>query len=158
VAERQRPRLGDLAPDFTLPAASGENVSLSDFRGRAPVVLFFYVRNNTAVCSTEARSFRDQYEAFHDAGAEVIGVSADSPDSHRRFAERLHLPFVLLSDTAGVVRARYGVGKTLGLIPGRTTFLIDKHGVIRHVFSSQFQPAKHVSLALGALQKLRGEE
>jgi peroxiredoxin Q/BCP len=158
VAGGKRLQFGDLAPDFSLPATSGETVSLSDFRGRAPVVLFFYAKNNTAVCSTEACSFRDRHAVFHDAAAEVIGVSSDSPDSHRRFAERLRLPFVLLSDTDGAVRARYGVRKTFGFIPGRTTFLIDKHGVIRHVFSSQFQPDKHVSEALGALQKLRGEE
>ena len=117
------PGVGDAAPDFTLANASGETVSLSDFRGRAEVVLYFYPRDNTAVCSAEACSFRDSFQDFRDAGAEVIGVSADSADSHRRFAERLRLPFILLSDPDGSVRARYGVPKTFGLIPGRTTYL-----------------------------------
>jgi peroxiredoxin Q/BCP len=155
MAESKRLRVGDLAPDFSLPAATGAMVSLSDFRGRVEVVLFFYARDNTVVCAAEACSFRDRYEAFREAGAEVIGVSADSSHSHRRFAERFRLPFILLSDTDGAVRARYGVSRTFGFIPGRATFLIDQQGVIRHVFSSQFQPAKHVSEALGVLQALR---
>ena len=87
----------------------------------------------------------------------MIGVSCGfSPASHQRFAERFRLPFILLSDADGAVRARYGVARTFGLIPGRTTFLIDKQGIIRHVFSSQFQPAKHVTETLGVLQRLRG--
>jgi peroxiredoxin Q/BCP len=155
VPERKNPRVGDLAPDFTLPATTGELVSLSDFRGRAEVVLFFYPKDNSPVCSAEACSFRDSYEMFCDAGAEVIGVSADSSESHSRFAERLRLPFRLLSDAGGSVRSRYGVSRTFGLIPGRVTFLIDKRGIIRHMFSSQFQPAKHVSAMLGVLGKLR---
>ena len=149
-------RAGDLAPDFSLPSATGAVVSLADFRGRVEVVVFFYAMDNTAVCSAEACSFRDSYEAFSEAGAEVIGVSSDSPASHHRFAERFRLPFILLSDAGGVVRARYGVARTFGLIPGRTTFLIDKQGIIRHVFSSQFQPGKHVTEMLGVLQRLRG--
>jgi len=157
VADGERLQVGDLAPDFTLPAATGQMVGLSDFRGRVELVLFFYPKDNSALCSAEACSFRDRYEAFRDSGAEVIGVSSDSTGSHQRFAQRLRLPFVLLSDPDGAVRARYGVPKTWGIIPGRTTFLIDKQGIIRHVFSAQFQPTQHVAEALGVLQKLRGE-
>ena len=146
---------GDAAPDFTLASATGERVSLSDYRGRSEVVLYFYPRDNTAVCSAQACSFRDSFQNFRDAGALVIGISADSSDSHRRFAERLGLPFILLSDPDGTVRARYRVPRTLGLIPGRTTFVIDKNGVIRHVFSAQFRAGKHVTEALAALRKLR---
>jgi peroxiredoxin Q/BCP len=148
-------RAGDPAPEFKLAAATGETVSLVDFRGRSEVVLFFYPRANTAVCSAEACAFRDAFHDFQDAGAEVIGISADASDAHRRFAQRFRLPFILLSDPGGAVRARYRVPKTLGLIPGRTTFLIDKTGIIQRVFSSQFRPAKHVTEALAALRKLR---
>jgi peroxiredoxin Q/BCP len=155
VPNEKNPRVGDRAPDFTLRATTGELVSLSDFRGRAEVVLFFYPKDDLPACSVEACSFRDSYETFRDAGAEVIGVSADSPESHRRFAERLRLPFRLLSDAGGSVRSRYGVSRTFGLIPGRVTFLIDQQGIVRHVFSSQFQPFKHVSAMLGVLRKLR---
>ena len=129
--------------------------TLADFRGCGEVVLFFYPKDNTAVCSAEACSFRDSFQDFQDAGVQVIGISADSADSHRRFAERLHLPYLLLSDPGGAIRARFRVPKTFGLIPGRTTFLIDKNGIIQRVFSSQFQPGKHARVALTALRKLR---
>jgi peroxiredoxin Q/BCP len=85
----------------------------------------------------------------------VIGVSSDSADSHRRFAERFRLPFVLLSDADGALRARFGVPRTLGLLPGRVTYLIDRDGIVRHIFSSQFRPTKHVSEALQVLESLR---
>jgi peroxiredoxin Q/BCP len=149
-------KVGDAAPDFTLPSATGELVSLADFRGRSEVVLFFYPKDYSPACTAEACSFRDNYEAFRDAGAEVIGVSHDPTEAHARFARRLRLPFPLLSDADGSVRARYGVPRTLGLVPGRTTFLIDRNGVVRHVFSSQFLPLRHVSEALGVLRELRG--
>jgi peroxiredoxin Q/BCP len=155
VPEEKKPRVGDPAPDFTLPSSTGESVSLSDFRGRVEVVLFFYPKDNSPACSLEACSFRDSYEAFREAGAEVLGVSADSPKSHTKFAERFRLPFPLLSDADGSVRSRYGVARTFGLFPGRTTFLIDKQGIIRHEFSSQLLPLKHVSQMLDTLRKLR---
>jgi thioredoxin-dependent peroxiredoxin len=148
--------VGDVAPEFTLPKASGDLVSLSDFRGRSDVVLFFYPKDYSPVCTAEACSFRDSYEVFREAGAEVIGISADSSQSHGRFAARFRLPFVLLSDKGGVVRRRYGVTKTLGIFPGRSTYVIDRVGVIRHIFSSQFLPAKHVSEALSVLERLNG--
>jgi peroxiredoxin Q/BCP len=147
---------GDTAPDFSLPSADGKMVSLCDFRGRSEVVLFFYPKDNTPGCTREACSFRDSHAAVRDAGAEVIGISSDSSESHQQFAERFRLPFVLLSDRDGSVRARYGVAKTLGILPGRVTFLIDKQGIVRFVFASQFQPAQHVARALRVLKELRG--
>ncbi|MGO9470530.1 MAG: peroxiredoxin [Isosphaeraceae bacterium] len=147
---------GDAAPDFSLPAADGKMVSLADFRGRSEVVLFFYPKDNTPGCTREACSFRDSHAAFRDAGALVIGISSDSGESHQQFAERFRSPFLLLSDHDGSVRARYGVAKTLGILPGRVTFVIDRHGIIRFVFSSQFQPAQHVARALRVLKDLRG--
>jgi peroxiredoxin Q/BCP len=155
VADGKSLEVGEPAPDFALPSSTGETVRLSDFQGRAEVVVFFYPKDNSPVCSAEACSFRDSYEAFRDAGAEVIGISADSEESHRSFADRLRLPFRLLSDRDGSVRARYGVPRTLGLILGRVTYLIDREGIIRHVFSSQFRPARHVTEALGVLKTLR---
>jgi thioredoxin-dependent peroxiredoxin len=149
--------VGDPAPDFTLPAATGEPVSLSQFRGRSEVVLFFYPKDNSPVCTAQACSFRDSHDAFQDAGAEVIGISADPGESHRQFAARNQLPFHLLSDADGSVRARYGVPRTLGVIPGRVTYIIDTQGIVRHVFSAQFQPARHVAEALRALKQIRGQ-
>jgi peroxiredoxin Q/BCP len=157
MVETKRLGVGDPAPDFTLPSAAGNMVSLADFRGKAEVVLFFYPKDDTPGCTAEACSFRDSYEAFREAGAEVIGISSDSAESHQGFAARNRLPFLLLSDGDGQVRARYGVRKTLGLIPGRTTFLIDRDGIIRGLFSSQFQAARHVSEMLGVLQEIHKE-
>jgi thioredoxin-dependent peroxiredoxin len=145
---------GDTAPDFALPEASGRTVRLSDFRGRKPVVLYFYPKDDTPGCTKESCAFRDQYQDFQDAGAEVIGVSSDSPESHARFAEKHRLPFTLLADRGGAVRKQYGVPATLGLLPGRVTYVIDRHGVVRHVFNSQFQATQHVAEAIGALRSI----
>jgi peroxiredoxin Q/BCP len=143
--------MGERAPDFALPDANGREVRLADFRGR-PVVLYFYPKDDTPGCTKEACSFRDQYQDFRDAGAEVIGVSSDSSDSHRRFAERHRLPFTLLADQGGKVRKLYGVPATLGLLPGRVTFVIDAEGVVRHAFNSQLAATRHVGEALDALR------
>ncbi len=147
---------GDVAPDFALPDASGKTVRLSDFRGRKPVVLYFYPKDDTPGCTKEACTFRDQYRDFEDAGAEVIGVSSDSPESHAKFAAKYRLPFTLLADGDGAVRKRYGVPTTLGLLPGRVTYVIDKQGIVRHVFNSQFQAKQHVAeskQALGTIEQ-----
>lgn len=146
-------RVGDPAPAFTATSASGEPLSLGDFLGKSAVVLFFYPRDNTPGCTAEACSFRDQFEAFQEAGAEVIGVSSDSPESHRQFAAQHRLPFRLVSDPGGALRRLYGVPRTLGLLPGRVTYVIDRQGIVRHIFSSQFQPARHIAEALRVLEE-----
>ncbi len=150
-------KTGDPAPDFELPDAAGKKVRLKDFAGKRPVVLYFYPRDETPGCTAEACAFRDSHEAFRETGAEVIGVSSDSEESHRKFAERHRLPFTLLSDHGGKVRKLYGVPPTMGLLPGRVTCVIDKKGVVRHVFDSQFNPKKHVSEALRILKETESE-
>ena len=150
-------KVGDRAPDFTLLSLTGEPVSLSSFLGKKDVVLYFYPKDNTPGCTAEACSFRDSYEVFQEAGAEVIGISSDSEKSHQQFAKQHHLPFILLSDLGGVVRKHYGVPATFGLLPGRVTYIIDKQGIVRHIFSSQFSPQMHVAEALKVLQALREE-
>jgi peroxiredoxin Q/BCP len=147
-------KVGDVAPDFTLPAQDGRSVRLSDFRGNKPVVVYFYPKDNTPGCTTEACTFRDHYEDFQQIGAEVIGISSDDAASHEGFANKHRLPFILLSDTDGAVRKAYGVPATLGLLPGRMTFVIDQDGVIRHIFNSQLRAARHVEEALGTLKQL----
>ena len=151
---RSKIQVGDAAPDFTLPTQSGAQVSLKDFIGKTTIVLYFYPRDNTSGCTAEACAFRDNYEVFKDAGAEVIGISSDSAQSHQQFASRHSLPFILLSDAKGMVRKRYGVPATFGLLPGRVTYIIDKQGIVRHVFSAQFAAEKHVTEALKVLQTL----
>jgi peroxiredoxin Q/BCP len=148
------PKVGDPAPKFQLPSGSGEYVSLDDFLGKRNVILYFYPKDESAGCTREACSFRDSYSAFKGLDAEVIGVSPDGQNSHERFARNEKLPFPLLSDMDGSLRKAYGVKPTLGLIPGRATFVIDKHGIIRYIYSSQIRPGKHVREALAALESV----
>jgi peroxiredoxin Q/BCP len=139
------------APDFTLPDQQGEPVHLADRRG-GWVVVYFYPADDAPGCTAESCSFRDSHEAFTDAGATVIGISGDSVESHEAFAAKHRLPFTLLADTDGSVRRAWGVSKTLGLLPGRVTFVIDPGGVVRHRFSSQFKPTKHIDEALAVIR------
>ena len=150
--------VGDKAPDFTLQSQTGETVTLSQFYGKKNVVLYFYPKDESPGCTREACTFRDSYELFTDLGAEVVGVSADTVESHKSFAEHHNLPFTLLSDADNKVRKLYGATSTLGFIPGRVTFIIDKKGVVRHVFSSQLQPEKHIEEAREVLKRLNEEE
>ncbi len=145
---------GDQAPDFTLPSQTGEDVTLSGLRGESTVVLYFYPKDETPGCTREACSFRDSYEDFVDAGAVVVGVSADTVSSHESFADGHELPFTLLADESNQVRKLYGVPKTLGLLPGRVTYVIDKQGYVRHVFNSQLFFDRHVSEALATVKQL----
>jgi len=147
--------VGDQAPDFTLPSQSGEQVRLQDRIGQHVVVLYFYPKDNTSGCTAEACAFRDSHEVFTDAGAEVIGVSSDSVDKHAGFAGKHNLPFTLLSDAGGKVRKTYGVPATFGLIPGRVTYVIDRDGTVRHVFSSMTNIGKHVKDALEVVRQLQ---
>jgi peroxiredoxin Q/BCP len=142
---------GAPAPDFELPDQHGRLVRLSQYRGRNAVVVYFYPKDDTTGCTIEACRFRDDFEKFRVTGAEIIGISDDSAESHGRFASKYRLPFTLLSDKGGKVRKLFGVKKTLGVIPGRVTFVIDRKGIVRHVFSSQSSPARHVEEALMAL-------
>lgn len=145
--------VGDRAPDFTLPSSS-DAVRLADVLRDKTVVLYFYPKDETAGCTAEACAFRDSYEVFTQAGAEVIGVSDDTVESHRSFAAHHRLPFQLLSDPGGEIRLRYGVSAFLGLLHGRVTFVIDRQGIVRHVFDSQFKVTRHVAEALETIRGL----
>jgi peroxiredoxin Q/BCP len=146
-------KVGDTAPDFTLTSQNNSSVSLKDFQGKA-VVLYFYPKDDTPGCTAQSCAFRDQYEVFKAAGAEVIGVSGDSPESHQKFAARYQLPFTLLSDKDNQVRKSYGATTAFGLIPGRITYVIDQQGVVRYIFDSMFNFKGHVEEALKTLQQL----
>lgn len=148
---------GDRAPTFTAQAHTGQQVALADFQGKHVVVLYFYPKDDSPVCTKEACAFRDAYEDFVQAGAVVIGVSSDSPERHQAFARGQRLPFLLLADESGSLRKAFGVPKTLGLLPGRVTYVIDKAGLVRHVFNSQFSADRHVAEALEIVRKLAQE-
>jgi peroxiredoxin Q/BCP len=144
-------KTGAMAPDFALKDQNGATVRLSDFRGKGPVVVYFYPKDDTSGCTAEACAFRDDYARFRAAGATILGISADDADSHQKFVAKYSLPFTLLSDPGGEVRKAYGASALFGLIPGRSTIVIDKEGIIRHVFTSQTAFTKHVDEALKAI-------
>lgn len=147
-------KVGDRAPEFSLPAPNGKTIALADFRGKKTVVLYFYPKDETPGCTAEACEFRDNHGSFMKAGAEVLGVSMDSVGSHESFAQHHSLPFTLLSDVGGKTHEAYNVKKVLGLLPGRVTYVIDRDGVIQHVFDSSIRMGAHVTTALDIVRKL----
>jgi peroxiredoxin Q/BCP len=150
-------KVGEAAPDFALPSHMGGTIRLSDIVGKKNIVLYFYPKDFTAGCTKEAKEFSNKYEIFKELDAEVFGISSDSIDSHRSFASYCKIPFIIMSDEGGEVRRLYGVPKTFGLIPGRITYIIDKRGIVRHVFSSQFNAKSHIDEAIEALNEINKE-
>ena len=148
--------VGDVAPPFTAVLQDGSTFDSSSVIGKKAVVLFFYPKDNTPVCTKEACAFRDSYEAFAAAGAEVIGVSSDSAASHQAFAAKHRLPFPIISDHDRALRKLFGVPNPLGVVPGRVTYVIDRQGVIRLVFSALFASDGHVRKALAAVREAAG--
>jgi len=144
-------KVGEPMPDVTLYSESGP-VKLRDKIGKA-LVVYFYPKDQTFGCTREACSFRDQYQDFTDAGAEVIGISRDDAASHDEFKAKHRLPFVLLTDKGGAVANAWGVKGALGM-PGRVTFVFDKAGVCRHRFESMILFGKHVDEALEVVKRL----
>jgi peroxiredoxin Q/BCP len=153
------PAVGKSAPAFTLPAYPNGNVSLKEFKGKHAVVLYFYPRDNTPGCTTEACDFRDRWDAIKKQGVVILGVSTDSVASHEKFATKFELPFTLLSDKDHEVAEKYGVWveksnygkKYMGL--QRATFLIDKDGKIVAVWP-KVKVAGHVDEVADAIAKL----
>jgi len=148
-------KIGDRVPSFELPDQDGTAVRFDDVRGTGPIVVFFYPKDETPVCTAEACSFRDAYSEFTAAGATVLGISSDDVASHKRFAEHHKLPYRLLADVGGVVRTRLGVPRgMLGLMDGRVTYILDKDGVVRHVHQAALQAQAHVDQAIAMVKKL----
>ncbi|XVF88944.1 hypothetical protein PTKIN_Ptkin19aG0091900 [Pterospermum kingtungense] len=145
---------GSVPPSFTLKDQDGKNVSLSKFKGK-PVVVYFYPADESPSCTKQACAFRDSYEKFKKAGAEVIGISGDDSSSHKSFAKKYRLPFTLLSDEGNKVRKEWGVPADLfGALPGRQTYVLDKNGVVQLIYNNQFQPEKHIDETLNILRSL----
>lgn len=150
-----RPVAGDLAPEISLPDATGALVNLSDFRGRK-VVVYFYPKDDTSGCTQQACELRDNIETFDARGVVVLGISPDGVTSHQKFRDKFALPFPLLADVGHSVCEAYGVWgeksmygrKYMGV--ERTTFVIDEEGVITKVLP-KVKPAEHVDLVLSAL-------
>lgn len=148
--------IGSIAPDFTLMDQDGHEFSLSKALKSTAVVLYFYPKNETYGCTKEACAFRDRYEDFVEAGAQVVGVSADSISSHQLFIANRKLPFTLLSDPDKTVHRLYGVGTgLLGMFSKRITFVIDQQGIIKKTFDSLIDFEGHVEQSLKELRKIR---
>jgi peroxiredoxin Q/BCP len=149
-------KVGDKAPNFCLPSANdGKEICLSDFLGKSNVVLYFYPKDESIGCTKEACSFRDGMEKFKRYDAEVIGINADTVESHKSFATNHNLPFILLSDSRREVIRAYGAKARLLGYTKRITYVIDKQGVIRKIISSM-RPSPHVEQSLEVLQSLEG--
>ncbi len=147
-------KIGDHAQDFELPNQDGVMTRLSAIAPGKTLVVFFYPKDGSPVCTKEACAFRDSQHAFTAYNAQVVGISSDSADSHRRFADGNHLDFPLLSDAGGTVRKLWKVPSTLGVLPGRVTYVIDATGVVRQMYSGQLDASTHVNRALETAQKL----
>ncbi len=151
-ARAAMPAAGQAAPAFSSVDQDGKAISLADFKGRA-VVLYFYPKDDTPGCTKEACSFRDGYAEIQATGAVILGVSADDAKSHKAFAEKYHLPFQLVADAEHKIIDAYGVKMPVLNMAKRTTFIIDKAGVIHKVFEG-VSPATHEPEVMAALKSL----
>lgn len=154
--EMKKLEIGSKIPKFTLKNQIGVDIHTANFIGKKNLVIYFYPKDDTPGCTKEACAFQDKYEEFAEMGAEVIGISADSVASHKNFAEKYNLSFTLLSDIDNQVRKKFGVPSDIfGLIPGRVTYIIDKRGIIQHIFNAQFNANKHIRAALKSLNEIQ---
>ena len=147
-------RPGTPAPDFSLPASDGRLIRIADYAGKRTVVIYFYPKDDTLGCTIESCAFRDSYEDFVAAGADVIGISADSIESHQAFKAKHRLSFTLASDPDRRVARAYGVSQGPFGLPGRATFVIDRQGIVRDAFSSLFRFKTHRTRALSLVRTL----
>ena len=144
--------VGDTVPSFKLNDQDGKVFEVNNTIGK-PMVIYFYPKDDTPGCTKEACKFRDDFELFSDLEALVIGISADSVESHKKFEQKYNLPFILLADTKNEVRQLFGVPKSIFILPGRVTYIIDEKGIVKYVFNSQFNAEKHIEIALQKLKE-----
>ena len=149
-------KIGSNVPTFTLPDQNGNLFDINSVLGKKNIVIYFYPKDDSPGCTAEACSFRDQFEVFTEADAVIIGISGQSVESHKAFAEKHRLSFTLLSDEGNKIRKLFGVAPNLlGFLPGRVTFVADKKGRVIYIFNSQSQATKHVDEALRILKDLK---
>ena len=141
-------KIGSSIPAFTLPDQNGNLIDINSVLGKKNLVIYFYPKDDSPGCTKEACSFRDQFEVFKDADAVIIGISGQSVESHKEFAEKHRLSFTLLSDEGDKIRKLFAVPTNLlGLLPGRVTYIADKTGKVIYMFNSQTQATRHVDEA-----------
>lgn len=149
----KRLQVGDVAPDFSLVSSTGDSVHLYDTLQHSEVVLFFYPRAFTPVCTAEVCGFRDAMPQFAARNAAVFGISSDNPDTLARFASQHALTFPLLSDSSSRIRISYGVPKMFGVLPGRVTYVIGQDRQIKQITIAGFDAHTHISRSLQRLQE-----
>ncbi len=149
---------GDRVPNLTVTTETGRQTTLDALRDGRIAVFFFYPQDETPLCTKEACAFRDAYADFTDRGAVVLGISGDTAASHRAFQANHDLPYTLLADEDGALRAAFGVPRFLGLLDGRSTYVVDADGVVQHVFNARFSAQPHVDEALRAVDALTAED
>ena len=148
-------KVGSTIPAFTLPDQNGNLFEINSVLGKKNLVIYFYPKDDSPGCTAQACSFRDQFEVFKEADAVIIGISGQSVESHKQFAEKHRLSFTLLSDEGNKIRKQFGVPTNLlGLLPGRVTYIADKTGRVIYVFNSQTKATEHVDEALRILKEL----
>ena len=148
--------VGSQIPNFSLKDQNGNLFNIDSVKGKKNLVIYFYPKDDSPGCTKEACSFRDQFEVFNEADALIIGISGQSVESHKKFAEKYRLTYTLLSDEGNAVRKQFGVPTNLlGLLPGRVTYVVDKSGKVIYLFNSQIQATKHVDEALTILKGLK---
>lgn len=145
----EKVKIGDKVPLFSLLDQNGALFYVKDHIGKNSMVIYFYPKDDTPGCTKEACKFRDNYSEFENLKVKIIGISADDVESHKNFAKKYKLPFTLLADTDNKVRALFGVkNNVFGLIPGRTTYVINENGVVVHMYENMFKAENHVDEAL----------
>jgi peroxiredoxin Q/BCP len=145
-------QVDDKLPNFSAKDTNGNVFTSQDYIGKQPLVIYFYPKDNTPGCTAQACSFRDNYEAFKELGAEVVGISSDTVTSHLKFKSKFNLPFILLSDNDKKLRKLFGVANDFLIVPGRQTFVVDQHGTIILVFNNMSGKI-HIEKALKVLKK-----
>jgi peroxiredoxin Q/BCP len=149
-------KVGDKIPEFSLPDQNGSLFDIKNVLGTKKLVIYFYPKDDSPGCTKEACHFRDLFEVFKETDAIIIGISGQSVESHKKFAEKYGLTFTLLSDTRNEVRKLFGVpGNTLGLLPGRVTYVADRTGKVVYIFNSQIHAERHVDEALKILREIK---
>ena len=148
--------VGDKMPAFSLMDQNGKTFNSADYVGKSVLVIYFYPKDESMVCTKEACSFRDSFEDFTKAGAKVIGINAGTVASHKSFADHYKLPFTLLSDPDNKVYTLFGV-KNKMFMTGRETFVIDLHGKIGFAYSAMMQGKKHADDALAYIKTMKSK-
>jgi thioredoxin-dependent peroxiredoxin len=142
-------QVGDMIPAFTLKDQNGNDFDISSLLGKKKLVIFFYPQDGSLNCTREACYFRDLSDVFDEVDAIVIGISSQSVESHKEFAEKNRLKYTLLSDTGNIARKLFGVpGRVFGLIPGRVTYVADRSGKVVYIFDSHTETQRHADEAL----------